>query len=312
MSRSRILVSSAALLMVAACGESTTQATADGSLLSSAFNSTPAGFDNVQSSFSSSSDADGQGGPGGPWMPDARNNKGGGRGGPGMGDFMGGGFGPGFFGDVDFGRGFGHGPFGGSSLDASCTFSATTGDVTCAPAARDGLTTTIVATYKTTAGVAQSKPDSTTNSARTRITVTGTRTRRDSAKAVISHSSDRTVTGLAYNSTSRTVNGTSAGSENTTGKNSAGAAVTSLRVAGDTIKALIIPVVSGKPTYPTSGSVTRHSKVTASVAGAAATVSERREVVTYDGTATAKLVITQDGVTKNCTIALPRGRPVCP
>lgn len=229
-----------------------------------------------------------------------------------MGDFMGGGFGPGFFGDIGVGRGFGHGPFGGTAVDASCIFSATTGDVTCAAVTRDGLSTTRVATYKTAAGVAQAKPDSTTNSARLRISVAGTRTRRDSATAVIAHSSDRTVTGLAVGSTSRTVNGTSSGSENTTGKNSAGAAFTSVRVAGDTIKALIVPVADGKPTYPTSGSVTRHSKVTATVAGATPTVSDRREVVTYNGTATATLVITQDGVTKNCTIALPRGRPACP
>jgi hypothetical protein len=34
-------------------------------------------------------------------------------------------------------------------------------------------------------------------------------------------------------------------------------------------------------------------------------------VVTYDGTATAKVVITRDGTTRNCTVALPRGRPSC-
>ncbi|MEO7997256.1 MAG: hypothetical protein ABI852_07405, partial [Gemmatimonadaceae bacterium] len=247
MSRSLIFVSSAALLLVAACGESTTQAS-DHMLLGSAFNSTPAGFDEVQSSFASTTDGDGAGGPGVPWMPDARGGRGGGRGGPGMGDFMGGGFGPGFLGDMGVGHGFGHGPFGGTAVDASCTFSATTGDVTCAAETHGGLTTSRIATYKTAAGVAQAKPDSNTNSTRLRITVAGTRTRRDSATAVISHNSDRTVTGLAVGSAARTVNGTSAGSENTTGKNASGAAFTSIRVAGDTVKALVIPVEDGKPT----------------------------------------------------------------
>lgn len=310
MSRSSIFVSSAALLLLAACGESTTQAS-DGVLLSSAFNSTPAGFDEVQSSFASSMDADGAGGPGVPWMPDARGPRGGIRGGPGMGDFMGGGMGPDFLGDIGVGRGFGHGPFGGTGVDASCAFSATTGDVTCAAVTRNGVTTTRIATYKTTAGVAQAKPDSTTNSARVRITVSGTRTRRDSATAVIAHTSDRTVSGLAVGSTSRTVNGTSSGSENTSGKTSAGT-FTSLRVAGDTVKALVIPVEDGKPTYPKSGSVTRYSRVTATIAGGTPSVSERRETITYNGTATATLVIVQDGVTKNCTVALPHGRPSCP
>jgi hypothetical protein len=39
--------------------------------------------------------------------------------------------------------------------------------------------------------------------------------------------------------------------------------------------------------------------------------SSRREVITYDGSATAKLVITRDGTTKTCSLPLPHGRPVC-
>jgi hypothetical protein len=34
-------------------------------------------------------------------------------------------------------------------------------------------------------------------------------------------------------------------------------------------------------------------------------------VVTYDGTAVAKITITQDGATRSCTRALPRGPLVC-
>lgn len=305
MSSSRMIVPAAALLLVAACVDSTTQSM-EGSMLSSAFNTIPSGYDQVQSSFADATDPSRDGGPGGPWMPDRR---GGGRG-PGLGDLMGGGLGLGFLGGIDVGHGLGHGPFGDVGNDASCTFSAATGDLTCPSTTRDGLTLVRIATYKTAAGVAQSKADSTTNSARVRLTVTGTRTRRDSATAVISSSSDRTVTGLAKGSTSRTVNGTSSGSENTTGKNASGT-FTSLRVAGDTVKALVIPLTDGKPTYPTSGSVTRYTKVTATVAGGTPQVSTRREVITYNGTATATLVIVTDGVTKNCTVALPRGRPTC-
>ena len=50
---------------------------------------------------------------------------------------------------------------------------------------------------------------------------------------------------------------------------------------------------------------------TVTIGTAAAQTTTRREVVTYDGSATAKLTITQDGTTKSCTIALPRGRPSC-
>lgn len=300
-----MIVPAAALLLVAACSESTTQFS-DDSLLSSAFNSIPAGYDLVQSSFADANDITATGGRGGPWMPDRR----GGQHGPGLGDLMGGGLGLGFLGAIDAGHGLGHGPFGDVGHDDSCTFSATTGDVTCAPSTHDGLTITRIATYKTTAGVAQAKPDSNTNSARIRLTVAGTRTRHDSATAVITSSSDQTVTGLASGSTSRTVNSTSAGSENTTGTTAAGT-FTALRITGDTVRALVIPLQDGRPTYPTSGSVTRYSKVTATVAGGSAQVSERRETITYNGTATAALVIVTNGVTKNCTIALPRGRPSC-
>ena len=44
---------------------------------------------------------------------------------------------------------------------------------------------------------------------------------------------------------------------------------------------------------------------------AGSTTKERREVVTYNGTATASLVITQDGTTKTCTLPLPHGKPSC-
>ena len=306
MMRTSLGLAAASVLLLAACNDSSTAAR-DETQLASAFSSVPAGYDGVQSSFSAGAANDGTGGPGTPWMPHGP----GGPGGPGAGNFMGGGLGLDFVGDIGAGHGPGHGPFGGFGLDASCAFSAATKNVTCGPTIHDGLTTTRVATYTTAAGVAQAAPDSTTNSAHEVITVTGTRVRRDSATAVIANKSDRTVTGLAYNATVRTVNGTSSGSENTTGKSDKGA-FTSLRTASDTTVGLTAPIVAGRPTYPTAGKVIRNMKVTLTVAGGTPTVSTRREVITYNGTATATLVLTQDAVTKNCTLPLPHGRPVCP
>ena len=37
----------------------------------------------------------------------------------------------------------------------------------------------------------------------------------------------------------------------------------------------------------------------------------RREVITYDGSATAKVEITENGTTRNCTRPLPRGQLSC-
>jgi hypothetical protein len=222
---------------------------------------------------------------------------------------MGGGMAPDFLGGVALGRGFGRGPFGGGPLNSDCTLAPSTGRVTCPTETRNGITINRSFSFTTAAGTAQAKPDSTTNTVNSQISVSGTVTRRDSAVSTISSSSNRTVSGLAFNATQRTVNGTSAGTETTTGKVSEGT-FTSTRTVGDTTSGIVIPLTDGRPTYPTAGTVVRHLKVTMTVAGKT-TTRERREVVAYNGTATATLTITQDGTTKTCTLPLPHGKPVC-
>ncbi|MEP6999990.1 MAG: hypothetical protein ABI969_05910 [bacterium] len=298
----RFILLGGAAVLTAACAEKITSTTGS-TLLDAAFTSTPLGFESAASSFSGSS-----GGEGTAFMPGDRAGQ---RGPNGLGrghDFMGGGFGVDFLGGpIGGGRPFEHGGF---SSTASCTFAAPTGIVTCAPETHDGVTISRTVAYKTAAGAAQAAQDSTTNSIALHVSVIGTRTRRDNSVTTVSSVSDRTVTGLASTATQRTVNGTSAGTESTTGTDSVGA-FSVARVIGDTTSGIIVPIVSGRPTYPTAGSVIRSMKATLTYTGKTPTTASRREVVTYDGTATAKLVITQDGVTKNCTIALPRGRPAC-
>ena len=255
---------------------------------------------------------------------------------PGLGD-RGPGGGRGGFCDLGIGPGFGLGLMGGGLLgpfvgggisrgffhaDSSCTFSASSGQVTCGPTTHDGLTVTRISSYTNAAGAAQSAIDSTTNKVVSAVTVSGTviRTHRDSASAsiidtstsTVSEKSNQTVTGLAFNSTARTVNGTSSGTEATTGKTSAGA-FTSSRTAGDTVTGVIVPVATTalpRP-YPTAGTVIRSMRATVTFTGATPATSTRREVITYDGSATAKVVITVDGTTQNCTMALPNGKLTC-
>jgi hypothetical protein len=228
--------------------------------------------------------------------------------GPDGGGLMGG-LGPEFLGGID-GRGPGHGPFADSTALAACTYSAATGRVTCPAETHDGITTTRSMSFLTTAGQPQATRDSlTTNTINTLITATGTSTHGDVTRTV-NHTSNRTVGGLAAGSTSRTVDGTSSGTESASGT-MRDTAFTSVRVAGDTTTGITVPVTTGTPAYPTAGKVIRHMKVTITRGTAAATTSDRREVITYNGTATATLQITQDGTTTTCTIALPFGRPVC-
>ncbi len=317
-SRTYALAMAATLIGAAACSNNDV-GSPDLLSASSAFNSAPAGFTEVTSSF-----AAGDGSALLPWMPDraalgfpgmAMGGYAGGDGGPrgpGMRGLMGGGMDGAFVGGEVRGRGHERGPFAGG-LDSACVFAASTDDVTCAPTTRNGLTVSRINTFKTLSGTAQAAPDSTTDYNRTRITVTGTATRRENVTATVRSISDRVTTGLSAASTRRTVNGTASGSEASSGTNLDGKAFTATRTSGDTTVNLIIPrSTAGTPSSPISGSVTRSMRAVNTITGEAATNTTRREVITYDGTATAKVLITIDGTTRSCTMPLPRGRLVCP
>lgn len=294
-------VTVAAMALVAFACLDTTSPSSSVLSISDALVTLPAGFSSTNNTFTSDNATAGA------FLPPARGHEGrmGGRG------MMGGGLGPDFLGGIGFGRGFDRGPFGFGTLSSDCTFSSSTSRVTC-PSVTDthGLTIARSASYKKTDGTVQSAPDSTTNTVNMQISVTGTVTRRDSAVSTVKNSSDRTVSGLAVGSTQRTVNGTSRGEESTTGTNSDGVFLAT-RLVGDTTSGLVIPLESGRPTYPTAGTVIRsmHSSVT--IAGGTPTTHDRREVITYNGSATATITITQDGTTKTCTLPLPHGIPVC-
>jgi len=316
----RLAVVGGGALIGVGCADMGTNSALNGAL--AAFESVPAGFSSTNSTFAAGGDlgdaflphrGDGSFGEHrGPGGREGRGGREGGRGqgrGDGFGFLMGGGLGPEFFGAIGFGPGVGRGPFHSDSVGSSCVFASSTGVVTCGPVTMRGLTVLVTASIKTVAGVAQAKVDSLTNSVTAHSEVSGTITRRDSAKSTVAHKSDRVVTGLAVGSTERTVNGTAVGTETTTGTTDAGA-FTAVRTVNDTTKGLIVPLISGKPTYPSAGRISRNMAVSITVNGVT-TAHTRNEVVTYDGTATAKIVITQDGTAKNCTIELPRSKPVC-
>ena len=322
----RISFGLAAAVIGAACAEPGSSPGADVGGAVAAFESVPAGFSATSSSFDAAGDlgeafhphrGDGSFDDDTPRAEHQRGrNRGpgrdghGGRGrGDGFGFLMGGGIGPEFLGEIGFGAGRGRGPFHVDSVGSSCVFSSSTGIVTCGPITRGGLTISATAQITTADGTAQAKIDSTTNKVVLSAEVRGTKTRRDSATSELAHKSTRIITGLAKGSTQRTVDGTSVGTEKTTGTTDAGT-FEAIRTVNDTTTGIIIPLVDGRPTYPTAGRVSRNMSATVTVNGTT-TAHTRSEIVTYDGTATAKVVITQDGTTKNCTLPLPRGRLVC-
>jgi hypothetical protein len=310
----RSILAAAAVLAAAACGDLSTanrNAPVVNPALDVAFATVPAGFTLTENSFDSSAAPVGSG-----WFPRAPMGGMGRQEGPmigaGLRPMIGGGLGGDFLGGSGLGRGFGHGRLGDQNLPGSnCAFVAATGRVTCAPVTRGGLTIVSSVAYADAAGAVQSAFDSlTTNSINTRISVTGTQTRRDSSTSTVDHSSTRTVTGLAKGSTQHTVNGDAQGSETTSGKDSAGTFV-AVRTAADTTRGVIVPISDAGRAFPTAGTIIRSMSVSLTYAGKPAQTSTRREVVTYDGSNTAQLVITQNGTTKTCTLPLPFGRPVC-
>lgn len=329
-STSRLIAIAGLGLAVAACADLTSDAS-NTLALSAAMQTVPAGFSANTNSFDASGD-DGL-----PFFPGSMNaveglHNGGGNSGPGgehpnggdggdhhdgfggglRGLLMGGGLGPDFIGAFDFGRGRGHGPFRSFTLPSTCTFDSGNGVVTCPDHTERGFTVKSAYAFKSDAGVAQATFDTlTTNSVNVKIDVRGTKIRSDgSVKAIVQHSSDRTVEGLAPGKTERKVNGTAKAHEEVNGTRD-DVRFAAVRDANDTTTNLVVPIADGHPTIPRSGKVIRNMTVTITPEGGTATTRSRREEITFDGTNVISVKITQDATTKNCTISLPARKLVC-
>ncbi|MEA2707372.1 MAG: hypothetical protein QOH22_2160 [Gemmatimonadaceae bacterium] len=309
----RIVLVAGAGLIAAACASDMTTSPAASRAAVAALVAPPISFDQIRTSFvGRSSETDGfvPGGTASGGDDDDADHQAGERG-PGWGGLMGGGLGEAWIGGIGFGPGLGRGPFGDFDDSNSCAFSATSSRVECTAVTRAGLTVNRSFSFLDAAGAVEQAFDAAkTNTVNVKNSVSGTVTHHSTATSTVNSSSDFTVVGLASGSTQRTVNGKSAGSETTTGTKD-GVAFTVARTAGDTTTGLVIPIQSGVRTYPTAGTVIRSMQATVTPAGSAASTSSRREVITYDGSATATVVITHDGVTKNCTKPLPHGRLSC-
>jgi hypothetical protein len=310
----RFVLIAGAGVIAAACASDMATSPAASSAARAALVAAPISFDQIRTSFvGGSSESDG-------FVPGEVNSGGDndsdhqeGEQGPEFGALMGGGIGDAFIGGMGFGPGLGRGPFGEfDDDDASCTFSTMSNRVECATLTRGGLTINRSFSFHDASGVVQQAfNNSTTDTVNVIAKVAGTVTHHQTATSTVSSSSEFTIGGLAAGSTKRTVDGKAAGSESTTGTKKSGVAFTAVRTAGDTTTGLVIPITNGRPTFPTTGTVIREMRATVTLDGSAASTSDRREVITYDGTATAKVVITQDGVIKNCTKPLPHGRLTC-
>ena len=292
-------------VIAAACSDSTTTPVTS-ALAASALATAPVSFDQINTTFVGNSDTNAGFAPGSEHSDgeDSEHHRG-----PGWTSLMGGGIADVFRGRILFGLGFGRGPFGNLRDDDSpspCAFSSTDNRVDCPAVTRRGLTITRSFSYLDALGAVQQAFDTAkTNTVNAQTTVTGTRVHHDGADtSTVNSKSDITVAGLASGSTQRTVNGTASGTENTSGTNEDGVHFTSTRVAGDTATGVIIPLQNGRPTFPTAGTIVRSMQATVTSSGQTSTMSSRREVITFNGTSTAQISITQDGTTKTGTLSL--------
>lgn len=306
----RIALIAGAAAIAAACASDMATSPAASRAAVAALASPPISFDQIRTSFvGRSNETDG-------FVPGVASSGGDNDGdhqqggdGPGWGGLMGGGLSEAWIGGIGFGPGLGRGPFDDFDDSSTCTFS--TPRVECAPVIRDGLTVTRSFSFLDAAGVVEQAFDAAkTDKVDVQNTVTGTVTHHSTATSTVNSSSDFTITGLASPSTQRTIDGTASGSEKTTGTKD-GVAFTAMRTASDVTSGLVIPIQNGRPTYPTKGTVTRSMEATVTLAGSSLSTSSRKEVITYNGSATATVVITHDGVTKTCTKPLPHGRLTC-
>jgi hypothetical protein len=343
-----LTVAGLATLAVVACSDSTSSASPlTSAALSAALGSVPIGFGDLATSFIGASAADAP--MAGLWLGggrEARFDHGDFMGGGIQDAFVGG---VAFEGRGGRRGPFG-GPFAGALGCPDSTVVAANGRLSCPDVTRNGITVKRSTQFKDAAGNVQQAFDSlTTNSVNTQSQASGTITFDRAADSLsgddrdgrrgehewgrgrgrgglllgdtwrvltptttINSASSRTVSGLAQGSTQRTVDGASAGTESTTGTSSRGS-FTASRTVGDTTSGLVIPVASSStgPAYPTAGTTIRSIQASLQYEGESAVTLTRREVVTYDGSATAKVTITENGTTKSCTKPLPRGRLSC-
>jgi hypothetical protein len=302
-------------IVLAACSDATTGTNSSAnnnttlmpSSMATVYAATPVGFDELSTSFNST-------GTEGAFLPDF-NSHGDDHGPHGGGDD--------FKHMPGFGLGFMGGGVGGFLLGdgllndhfirfrtGKCAFQTGVG-VVCADTTRNGnVVSSKTIKYTTASGTLQQSQDSTTDGVELTAAVKGSNTRRDSSTSSVDATSHQKVTGLT--GAARTVNGESKGTETSTG-NSIFGAFTSTRTTGDTLVGVVIPKKTSTTTtkiYPTAGTITRTMSATVNIQSATL-VTSRKEVITYDGSATAKVVITKDGVTQNCTLPLPHGKLTC-
>ena len=199
----------------------------------------------------------------------------------------------------------------------ACAFVAESGRFECSPESREGITITRSYALYDNAGTVQDKRGENTDAMNTRIEASGTRTHTN-GQMTVQRSSNMTVTGLAAGSAARTFNGSESGTVSGTRTTTRGTMTST-----ETFEAATVDVVKSADRaahpYPLSGTISRSATTTTSIEDGQARTRTRSEVITFNGTNLVQVVITHNGVSRNCTRdiaprspgSLPGNRMVC-
>ncbi|MBI4501871.1 MAG: hypothetical protein HY700_12000 [Gemmatimonadetes bacterium] len=204
----------------------------------------------------------------------------------------------------------------GTSSGGPCVFSESTGQFTCPDMSRNGITFTRRFTIYDANSNVQSKFDAvTTASIKVETTAKGTTSRTDGATVTIDRSGVMVTSGLAGAETSRTLNGTEAGTVISDFTAPDGAKINTKTSVADTTSNLVIPVSSTtrtdrKAVWPTSGTRV-HATVTTFAKGTDTRTMSLTRKETFDGTSVVKVEITTADGTRTCTIDLAAHTTTC-
>jgi hypothetical protein len=206
-------------------------------------------------------------------------------------------------------------PTSGAGKVITCSIDAATKTATCTHTDR-GFSISREIRFFDGAGNPQSHPDTSTRSMSSKTTVSGTGAfsgpNGATGTTTVNRVSNETVTGLGPGSTQRVVNGTAAGTENTTATDSRGT-VTVARTYADTTFALTLP---SPPTlqnpWPVSGRIVRNMTATVTLTGSAPKNYSSLEEQTFAPVGKLTIKSTMNGVTRTCEVQLgSRAKPVC-
>lgn len=195
---------------------------------------------------------------------------------------------------------------------SGCTYSPSTGWFDCAPVTRAGLTVTRSFAFYDAAGAPQAAYDAvSTASARSRTRISGS-TALGGVTTTVDRQGEQAVHGLAGAETQIQLDGVESGTSVASFTGANGARQISTSTIDSTIGLVVPTPRTRERSWPTSGTIVHLSVVSESGDGVTthATMSTR-EALTFNGTGSATLTTTVNGVTRTCTRDLATGRTTC-